>query len=153
MNVGSSTHDILVPSGGYSASCFESYLQAGNTYAITMHLSAEVDTNANNQSFGYWMDIDNPHGSNWYAEAIPGSNILEAFVSPSTSGYYEISTGMYGYLNPYLADGSYELQVWQLPSSHPSDDTNWTATALDEGLERIDIVFGWYASCAKYIVG
>ena len=54
-------------------------------------------------------------------------------MSPLISGFFEISVAIYGYDNPHLNHGQYQIHIWELPSYHTPDDDYSNASLLDSG--------------------
>ena len=144
---GNSVSDQLVPylSQGpdYSSSCFEAYLYSGTTYAVTVELFGQFDSaENNNESISVYMDVtDSSETDFWFADSAQDSNILEAVVTPTFSGYLEVGIYLYGYENPHIIDGNYKIHIWELPNNHPIDDDYANANPLAEGNH-----YGWVDS-------
>ena len=141
---GNSLSDQLVPylSQGpdYSSSCFEAYLYSGTTYAVTVELFGEfTSAENNNESISVYMDVtDSAETYFWSADSAQNSNILEAVVTPTYSGYHEVGVYLFGYENPNIIDGNYKIHIWELPNNHPADDTYANANPLVQGFH-----YGW----------
>ena len=139
--------DQLVPylSQGpdYSSSCYEAYLYSGITYAVTVELLGDfISSENNNDSLSVFMDVADLTYTNWWmAESAQNSNILEAVVTPSNSGYHEVGVTLYGYENPHIINGNYQIHIWELPSYHLPDDDYVEANPLTEGSH-----YGWIDS-------
>lgn len=121
--VGSIETDVIHPFDSYnhqdySNSCFEMNITSGSYYAISLDRGLNNPSNITIKPANFSLEDIQYATEQISGEAVSGEMIFYAYNSTSFTFVVESD----GYVNPLVADGNYDLYVWEINSSQPVDD-------------------------------